>query len=196
MKIGVFLARMQPLHNGHLEVLRIAERTNDKVIVLIGSNDKSGTPRNPLPGNKRKEILEKTLAVEFGEDLSKKFEIHLLDDWSYEDDLDGRNEWGKYLYYNIVARAGVRNDFKLYFSDDPHIMLSWFDNDFRDRINFTFLEREYIENGISATKIRKALLDNNIEFVKKHVPETVLTHVSTIQDVLKEIHSEDENNSK
>ena len=184
MKVGVFLARMQPMHNGHLEVLKIAEKNNEKVIVLLGSADKSGEKRNPLHINLRIDLLKETLEQEFGDDWGKRFEVYPLDDWSHENDFDARNEWGHYLYYNIVSRAGIKNDFKLYFSDNPAIMLSWFDNVLRDRINFTFLEREYIEDGISATKVRKEILDGNLEFVSKSVPKSIFSHVSKIKSDL------------
>ena len=184
MKVGVFLARMQPLHNGHLGVIKLARKQNDRVVVFIGSNDKSGTKRNPIHGELRKEILEESLIDIFGlEDYEKSFEIHLLNDWSAEDDFDGRNEWGKYLYYNIVSRVGEK-DFNIYFSDNPQIMLSWFDNDMRHRINFTFLDREEMEDGISATKVRLAIKKQDKSVIETYCPETVQDRLEDIRMII------------
>ena len=36
-KIGVILARLQPIHNGHLELIKKAWEENDEVYVFIGS---------------------------------------------------------------------------------------------------------------------------------------------------------------
>ena len=48
MKVGVILARFQPIHNGHVELIRKAISENDKVVLLIGSSDKLNA-RNPIP---------------------------------------------------------------------------------------------------------------------------------------------------
>ena len=181
-KVGVFLARMQPLHNGHMHVIDIALAQTNIVHILLGSADKSGVDRNPITSSKRKVFLLDALVDKYGADVvAAKIRVHELDDWSTEDDFDAKNEWGKYLYYNIVSRARTQN-FHLYFSDNPAIMLSWFNNDLRHRINFTFLEREYIEDGISATKIRKAIHEKNHEFVKKYCPSII---VKNIEDITK-----------
>ena len=47
-KIGVVLARLQPIHNGHLALIEKAYNENDEVYVFIGSADKFNQ-RNPLP---------------------------------------------------------------------------------------------------------------------------------------------------
>lgn len=48
MKTGVILARFQPIHNGHLQLIQKAVEENDKVLVIIGSIDKLNA-RNPIP---------------------------------------------------------------------------------------------------------------------------------------------------
>ena len=40
MKVGVFLARMQPLHNAHLWLIDKALEENDKVLIVLGSENK------------------------------------------------------------------------------------------------------------------------------------------------------------
>lgn len=183
-KIGVFLARMQPLHNGHLYVIDVALSQVNILHIILGSADKSGIERNPIDVEDRAEYLRSALIDKYGADVvEERVQIHELDDWSTEDDYDAKNEWGKYLYYNIVSRARTQN-FHLYFSDNPSVMLSWFDNDLRHRINFTFLEREYIEDGISATKIRKAIHENNHEFVKKYCPAVIVNNIDYITKLI------------
>lgn len=55
MKTGVILARFQPIHNGHLQLIQKAVEENDKVLVIIGSIDKLNA-RNPIPWTIRKEM--------------------------------------------------------------------------------------------------------------------------------------------
>ena len=183
-KVGVFLARMQPLHNGHLYVIDVALAQTNIVHILLGSADKSGVDRNPIHSSDRKRFLLSALTDKYGADVVKeRIRVHELDDWSTEDDYDAKNEWGKYLYYNIVSRTRTQN-FHLYFSDNPSIMLSWFDNDLRHRINFTFLEREYIEDGISATKIRKAIQEKDYEFIKKYCPPVIVENIDEVTKLI------------
>ena len=56
MKVGVFLARMQPLHNAHLWLIDKALEENDKVLVVLGSENKVDMLRNPYNINLRKKV--------------------------------------------------------------------------------------------------------------------------------------------
>jgi bifunctional NMN adenylyltransferase/nudix hydrolase len=48
MKTGVILARFQPIHNGHLALIKQAVAENEQVLIIIGSIDKL-SQRNPIP---------------------------------------------------------------------------------------------------------------------------------------------------
>jgi len=115
MKIGVFLTRLQPLHNGHLGMIDKALSESDKVIILIGSKNKEGTIRNPINVRLRREILEEALEEKYGKDYEEKIEIKELSDWSMETDLGSNLEWGRYLYYNIVSEARTKKFFYVFF---------------------------------------------------------------------------------
>ena len=47
-KIGVILARLQPIHNGHLALIEKAIQENDETYIFVGSANKFNK-RNPLP---------------------------------------------------------------------------------------------------------------------------------------------------
>ena len=64
MKTGVILARFQPIHNGHLQLISKAVQENDQVLVIIGSIDKLNA-RNPIPWTIRKEMVEEAIADTF-----------------------------------------------------------------------------------------------------------------------------------
>ena len=59
-KIGVILARFQPIHNGHLALIKKASEENDEVHIFIGSADKFNE-RNPIPVNIRRELVTKAI---------------------------------------------------------------------------------------------------------------------------------------
>lgn len=63
-RIGLFLGRFQPFHNGHLAVIREALEKVDHLIIVIGSAQESHTRDNPFTADEREEMIEKTLRVE------------------------------------------------------------------------------------------------------------------------------------
>jgi len=121
MKVGVIIARMQPIHNGHLELIRQALNENEEVLVLVGSADKLNI-RNPIPINMRLEMAQEAVEEAFGED-SKRVQIIPLDDLT--DETDNSHDWGFYLYSTIVGITGSPT-FTIYYSDGFEIIMLWF----------------------------------------------------------------------
>ncbi|MBN1544538.1 nicotinamide-nucleotide adenylyltransferase [Candidatus Woesearchaeota archaeon] len=57
----LILGRFQPLHNGHMKVIRDSLAEDDDLVIAIGSPGKSDQKMNPFSGEERKEMLERTL---------------------------------------------------------------------------------------------------------------------------------------
>lgn len=47
-KIGLLCGRFQPVHRGHIELIREALKHCDHLIIAIGSAQESGTKKEPL----------------------------------------------------------------------------------------------------------------------------------------------------
>ena len=153
-KIGVILARLQPIHNGHLALIKKASAENDEVHVFIGSADKFNV-RNPIPVNLRKSYAED--AVKEAE--LKNVVFHLLDDLSNES--DNSHDWGFYLYSKIVTEIQQSN-FTIYYSDGFEIITSWFPGFIlRNNVSLNLLARNATEAGISATMVRDMIMRDN-----------------------------------
>ena len=58
---GLFIGRFQPMHLGHLEVIRRLARGHDEFVVAIGSANVSHTPLNPFTGGERVEMVHEAL---------------------------------------------------------------------------------------------------------------------------------------
>lgn len=184
-KIGVFLSRMQPLHIGHLGIIEKALAENEKVIIIIGSKNKKETLRNPLDVILRRKILEEALEEKFKEEINRII-VTELPDWSMETDFCSNLEWGRYLYYNVVA-ISEQKTFSMYFSDKKEIIEAWFDEELRKRINLRLFERQAMFEAVSSTKIREAFLKGDIEYIRKSTPNAVMKRYDEIKKILEKV---------
>jgi len=188
MKTGVFLARMQPVHNAHLHLIKQTCIENDEVIIMIGSANKEYETRNPFPIELRVGMLNGALLNNFDFDHVNKIKIYALPDYTHEKDYENDKEWGLYLYYNIISKT-KNNMFSLYYSDEPSIMLNWFENKIKEKINFRFFERNELFEGLSATKIREAIVNNDRLYIEKYCPKSVINNLELLQGILNNIRS-------
>ena len=53
-----FIGRFQPLHNGHVQVIKKAFELTDNLIMLVGSSNVSRSIRNPFTFEERKHMIE------------------------------------------------------------------------------------------------------------------------------------------
>lgn len=183
---GVILFRAQPFHNGHLSMIKKAledtEKYNGDLHIFVGSADKYGTKRNPLPIDFRMMLISGSLHEILDSKELMRIHIHPLNDLS--DEADNSYAWGRYLFMKMLAYTHDP-DMTIYYSDNPQIMLSWFDADDRWCLRFKFLDR--FEN-ISATLVRSVLLDEVYKEGLLHtlVPNFVFMHRNEIVKYLKE----------
>lgn len=182
-KVGVFLARMQPVHNAHLYMVNKALEETDKVLIVLGSENKVDMLRNPYDITLREKMLREC----FNEKQNQKIEIVTLPDWSMESDYENANIWGRYFYYNVVSRIGQKR-FSIYYSDDPKILDSWFkDTEVFDYIAYRNFERSKLFEGLSSTKIRDAFINNNLEYIKKYCPNSVVDRFDYLASYYKNV---------
>ena len=174
--IGVILARLQPIHNGHLALIKKASKENDMVHVFIGSADKFNE-RNPIPINLRKAYAEDAVS----EAKLENVVFHLLDDLS--DESDNSHDWGFYLYSKIVTEIQQSN-FTIYYSDGFEIITSWFPGFLlRNNVSLNLLARNATESGVSATLVRDMIISGNPDLIKC-VPTKVYNEREAIKSLI------------
>lgn len=85
-RVGVFIGRMQPIHQGHLNVLRLMADECDIVVIGIGSANKARSIKNPLLPQEREMIIDQALLKE---DLHSKciFKFAHLFDFTYNNEM-------------------------------------------------------------------------------------------------------------
>ena len=171
-KVGVILARLQPIHNGHIALIEKASCENDEVIVLVGSADKLNE-RNPIPFPIRFKMACEALSH------LNNVSVHGLDDLSTEG--ENTHEWGFYLYANIVKLINQHN-FTIYYYDGFEIITSWFPGFIlRNNVSLSLLARGSVEKGISATKVRELIIGEYWEELEHVVPKCVFELRDTIK---------------
>ena len=187
MKTGVILARLQPIHKGHLALIEKAVDENDEVYVFIGSADKFNQ-RNPLPISLRLQLTEEAIDFEFGKpytnsegDIKKiKDRIHIVPLDDLTDESDNSHDWGFYLYSKIVTEC--KNPcFTIYYSDGFEIITTWFPSFIlRNNVSLCLLARNATVSGISATKVRQ-MIEEDSQDLNIYVPKCVVDNRETIK---------------
>lgn len=166
MRIGVILARFQPIHKGHVELIKKASSENDKVILLVGSADKLDE-RNPIPIKTRMNLVRESL-IESKLDKTN-ISIYPLNDLTNES--DNSYEWGFYIYAKVVRLTGS-SDFTMYYSDGYEIITTWFPKFLlREYVSLSLISRGNTSHGVSATQVRDHIVLN--KSLKGLVPECV-----------------------
>ena len=188
---GVILFRAQPFHNGHLSMVKKAvndcKKTNSDLHIFIGSADKFGTKRNPLPIELRYLMVRNSVKEAFTQEEFAHIHIHTLKDLT--DETDNSHNWGRYLFIKMLKET-QDPDMTIYYSDNPAIMLGWFDEDDRWLLRFKFLDRV---GGLSATQVRETILHGTNLDVQDMLPPYVYeNHYRTIKGILEEIEEKGE----
>jgi len=205
MKTGIILARLQPIHNGHLELIKKAWQENDEVYVFIGSADKFNK-RNPIPISTRLELTREGVA----EMLWKEYEniypeteprttsglldfahVHIVPLDDLDDESNNSHEWGFYLYSKIVTET-LNPNFTIYYSDGFEIITTWFPGFIlRNNVSLSLLARNSVKNGISATSVRQMIMDGDEEKLKQSVPACVFEkreHIKALIELSEKVH--------
>lgn len=202
MKTGIILARLQPIHNGHLELIKKAWQENDEVYVFIGSADKFNK-RNPIPISTRLELTREGVAEmlrreykDFStnsttDELLAYARVHIVPLDDLDDETNNSHEWGFYLYSKVVTET-LNPNFTIYYSDGFEIITTWFPGFIlRNNVSLSLLARNSVKNGISATSVRQMIMEGDEEKLKESVPTCVFEkreHIKALIELSEKVH--------
>jgi nicotinamide-nucleotide adenylyltransferase len=156
MSSALFIGRFQPLHKGHVRVIRNLLRKFEKVIVGIGSIDKRKTKKNPFTFFERKKMFE----IVFGEEIKKgKLQIIGIRDEASDE------KWTKKILKRVKFDVVVTGN-------------SWVEECFSG-VKPVVKIKLWKPEIYSATRIR-ALMKSCCEDWKKFVPEEIVEHLDKL----------------
>lgn len=164
--IGIFIGRFQPLHNGHLNIIKQTLVENEFVIVIIGSKNKNDD-RNPYSYEIRKKFILTSIS-------DQKLVIDGLDD--YDDYEKWCNELNKVIIKNIFFDLD-QCKFRLYGPKKDESTQKYIDYVMKHSIINEYINSElYVhnDNTLDATLIRKYINEQNYEDIKDLVPREVI----------------------
>lgn len=158
--VGLVVGRFQHFHIGHRSLVENAFKLCDRVLILVGSAQESGTLRNPYLTSTRIDVIREI----YGHDNSI-LQVKELNDLTNENDITP--DWGKYVLKNV----------KMHIRKEPSLMV-YGNDEFRSR----WFAPEDIENTaelviprsripISATLLREALVKDDFEYWSKFVDD-------------------------
>lgn len=173
--IGVYIGRFQPLHIGHLNIIKKGITDEDLFIIIIGSIDKINE-NNPFSFEMRKDFIEGSLTPQERE----KIKIFGLRD-STQNDIDTDKLWWYKQVKQIIDSVKIQdhNYIVSLYGSDKDIPTTEYLQKLNDNsgINNTKIVRpqHIVVDGnpinINATDIRKIL--NDVKKLKLILPEYV-----------------------
>lgn len=166
----VFIGRFQPLHRGHVEVLRRALTLADTVCVLIGSADRPRTIKDPFSFEERRRMIESVL----DDAECARVRIAAVQDSTYND-----GDWLRSVQDAVAAELGDTAGRK--------IGLIGHEKDGSSYYLRMFPQWELVEanvsEDISATEIREQYLsERGNSFVSWAVPAPVFAWLETFRN--------------
>lgn len=81
-KLAVYIGRFQPLHNGHVQIIKHGLEIADKVVVIVGSANSARTIKNPFSYWERERMIKEEI---MRDNYMPHFFVRPLRDYYYND---------------------------------------------------------------------------------------------------------------
>ena len=152
---GLIVGRFQTFHKGHQSLVETGLKLCDRVIILVGSAQESGTYRNPFNIATRIDVIRSVYSDE------RRVSVYALPDLTNDNDIS--YEWGKYLLQEVDRYIYKSPELMIYGNDEARSR--WFDpEDIRETAEF-IIPRSRLP--ISATMLRRMMVnDQRREWMK------------------------------
>ena len=158
---AVLPGRFQPVHKGHVEVIKWALERVDELIIVIGSAQESHTLENPFTAGERMLMIKEALK-EIGVDFSKVYIVPIPD-------IQVNSIWVSYL-------RSLLPPFSIGISRNPLVVRL-----FREAGLKVLEPPVYSRDEYSGTRIRELMLKG--ESWEQYVPRSVANIIKSLDGV-------------
>jgi len=172
-ELAVIIGRFQPVHNGHIELIKFAQSQAKELLILIGSANVAPNIDNPFGWITRTELIESSLRLNDEEDYQHIF-FHPI-----EDNLYNENDW---LIQVQEAVAIHTKDFGI---SDKDVVLVGHKKDNSSYYLNNFPQWGYQDFGQitvhSSTHIREFMYQHRLSYAGGHIPDFVFNFLSNFE---------------
>ena len=143
---GLIVGRFQTFHKGHQSLIETGLSLCDRLFVLVGSSQESGTERNPFNISTRMSVIREVYPDK------DRVHIYALRDLTNENDIT--SEWGRFVLDNVDRYIYKAPELMIYGNDEARSR--WFDTeDIKHTAEF-IIPRSRLP--ISATQLREMMV--------------------------------------
>lgn len=167
--VVVYIGRFQPIHNGHIAMLRAAAQLAHRVVVIVGSAERPRTFKNPFYFNERKAMIHNAVKeFRLADQYDTAFTVLPNIDTMYDDTAWVVRVQSKVAEYSYpgdrIAIIGHKKDASSEY-------LNWFPQ-------WDFVGQELVE-PLDASQIRDLFFKDghNPNFISSVVPPSVLNYL-------------------
>ena len=160
-KLGMYLGRFQPFHNGHKAIVDQMLAECDKVIIVIGSSQEKRTVKNPFSAMERVQMIK-------GVYPQSNIEIFCLPD---REEISNDFSWGEYVLQNLAKDGFVPDAIYQGFETER---ATWWITAGSDT---SLICVSRLDIPISATLIRAAILERRADFIDDNCPPAVAAYI-------------------
>jgi nicotinamide-nucleotide adenylyltransferase len=147
---ALVIGRFQPLHNGHVRMIKKASDNADELIIGIGSSNKSRTYKNPFTFDEREFMIRASIEPDV------HFDVIGIPDFGNND------KWIAWIDDNI--------DFDIFLSNSKNEIKIFKDYGFKTS------PLEMRTDNISSTKVRELMIEK--KSIDRMVPSVVMKFIN------------------
>ncbi|HDR8453954.1 TPA: adenylyltransferase/cytidyltransferase family protein [Bacillus cereus] len=182
-KLGFVVGRFQHLHKQHVRMINTALDICDRVILMVGSSQESGTKRNPFNLYTRMNLIRDVFGHEIEEE---KLILAHTDDMTHEDDHS--TAWGDFLLKKIDmwrGHYGIEDKVDCFIYGNDEERSAWFNPEDITMVSHVVIARD----SVSATNVRKCLVENDKTEWKRNTPSEIHKEYNSLRSELMQIPS-------
>ena len=178
---GVFLSRLQPPTNAHLECIQYLLEECQQGILFIGSSNTESTPRNPFSCQLRQQMTTEAIEDNFEKTSQQRLRVVPLPDLTYANNPNNGPEWGQYLYQK-VNELGIKNF--AFFGGELKSLWEWFGHpEVQPHVSTERFRPSEKIAGLSATKVRQALQFEDRQYVQQNCPHSAYSRFDQLREI-------------